>query len=218
MTDILNLTKTFELKLDKAGFTKLPIMQTRLAVDKSGSMNVLYRNGFVRKVIELFLGAAIKFDDNGELEFCFFDESPELKQSIKLNNYQNMKMASAGGGTEYTETLIEMTGVDAVSKVKSFFTSLVSKTNDQPIYLGFITDGEPSDKAKSIEYIKSIENSNVFVQIIVLGTSVNKSLLETYATNKNVAYTIIKDPTEMTTDEFYEIIANQKLLKWVQSL
>lgn len=74
--NILDLKKKFVLNLQKANIN-VPILQARAAIDRSSSMSDLYRNGWVSQVLDLFIGAALKFDDNGELEVGWFGRTFE---------------------------------------------------------------------------------------------------------------------------------------------
>lgn len=222
MSDIvLDLGKKFELNLQKVGFTQVPTMRVRLATDKSGSMDSLFRNGFVEKTIELFMGVASKFDDNAELEYSFFNTSADSMKSVGLSNYKRMGIPSAGGGTNYMPVLNEL--MESGKKATGVFGKLFggagkTSSNEPPVYIGFITDGEPNDLNETLDAIREASSSPNFIQFIVLGNTVNKRILDELAKNPNVSYHIIPNPMSMTVDELYEAIANTKLLDWYKGL
>lgn len=232
--NILDLSKKFELNLQKNGFDKIPVMKTRLAVDRSGSMSSEFSSGWVKKTIDLFLGAALKFDDNQELELTFYNNTPTDVETISLTKY-DLDIPSAFGGTQYTpaiEALIEdLEGGTIVNKIEKpasgFFGKLFGKTetvtetvtipaSDDPIYIGFITDGDPQDRGDFLSLLESIKDKNVFIQFIVLRTDVNREFLGKVGAYKNVDVAQINNPTKMTTDDLYEILANKKLLAWIK--
>lgn len=218
-TQILDLTKKFELNLTKAGFDQISVMRTRLAVDSSSSMDSLYRNGWVKHAIELFLGAAGKFDDNGELEFCFFNTGVKGAQSVDLNNYQKMQIVSAGGGTHYVPPLEEL--VDLNVKKTGIFSRIFGGSapkQEDPVYLGFITDGEPNDRRETLAFLEKMQKTRNFVQFIAIGRGIDESFLKQLGKYDNTSYIVIDDPRRSTDETFYEALANQKLLAWTKSL
>jgi hypothetical protein len=219
---VLDLGKKFELNLTKAGFDKIPLMRTRTAIDKSGSMDDLYSNGFVEKTIELFMGAAAKFDDNGELEYTFFNTSADDMKSIDINSYKNIRIPSAQYGTNYVPALKEL--VDLGSKKSGgIFGSIFGGSNssdkqEPPVYIAFITDGDANDQREAEQFMKDLEGTRNFVQFIILDEDVTLRNIEKLANYKNAAYSVIKNPSKLSVDELYELIANQKLLNWYKSL
>ena len=82
-----------------------------LAMDYSGSMDRLYYNGSVQKVITRLLPIALKFDDNGELESWLFSNGSQKLEPVNANNYSTYVddyMLSSGmtmGGTNYAPVL-----------------------------------------------------------------------------------------------------------------
>jgi hypothetical protein len=214
---VLDLGKKFELNLTKAGFDTVPTMRTRLAVDKSGSMSGLFNSGFVETTIELFMGAAAKFDDNGELEYTFFNTSADSMKTIDINSYKNMRIPSANNGTNYVPALEEL--ADFGGK-KGLFGSIFGGTTKEepPVYIGYITDGDAGDQYEAEEFMKKLEGTRNFVQFIVIGSGVNISKIQRLTQGANAAYDVIPNPSRMSVDELYELIANQKLLNWYKSL
>jgi uncharacterized protein YegL len=218
MSNVLDLSKKFELNLQKVGFTEIPRMRTRMACDMSGSMTGLFRSGFVEKVVEMFMGASAKFDDDGDLEYVFFNSSTSPMKTITLDNYKQLYIPTADGGTRYVPALQELVNdVDVVSSgglLSSIFGKKKVEPSD-PIYIGFITDGEPSDLSASIKLLKELESKNVFIQFIVLGSGVDVSTMSLLTKYSNACYHIIDKPNTLSVDELYQAMANTKLLNWV---
>lgn len=69
---VLDLNKKITLSLEKAGVVEVPKLEVRLAVDESGSMQDEYEAGLVDAIINRFIVAAMKFDDNKSLDVAFF--------------------------------------------------------------------------------------------------------------------------------------------------
>lgn len=108
--NILDLSKKFTLNLEKAGVLIIPTLAARLAVDKSGSMDDEFRDGLVDRTIALFTAAALKFDDDGQLEMGFFNNYMERTPDATERdggNYLKRVRQSAGGGTSYAPIIVE---------------------------------------------------------------------------------------------------------------
>ena len=108
--NILDLSKKFTLNLEKAGVLIIPTLAARLAVDKSGSMDDEFRDGLVDRTIALFTAAALKFDDDGQLEMGFFNNYMERTPDATerdAGNYLKRVRQSAGGGTSYAPIIVE---------------------------------------------------------------------------------------------------------------
>lgn len=126
---ILDLEKDFELNLQKANILEVPTLRTRFAGDKSGSMRHLFNAGFVQRLVDLFIPAALKFDDDGNLEVAFFnnyiDTDLEDATAADAGTYMKTKGAKvyADGGTafhpiiEWTKEEDEREGAAAVATV-----------------------------------------------------------------------------------------------------
>lgn len=222
---ILDLTKKLELNLNKAGFTKLPTMAVKMAIDKSGSMDEEYEAGFVSKAIELFMAAGAKFDDNGQLEYTFFNSTADAVQATDVSSYESIRLPRANGGTNYLPALqILLEDAPAKTTKGGFFSRLFGKpeqTATNPVqsnltYIAFLTDGDASDSRSTVDFIKNLDD-NVFVQFIALGTQLNLQTLETLGSRPNTASFTIPNPRNLTADELYSKIANDRLLAWVNS-
>lgn len=71
--ELINLTKKVEVVMD---LRKIPNVKAQvcLAIDYSGSMGTLYRNGTVQKTVNRLSAVAVKFDDNQELDVLVFHD------------------------------------------------------------------------------------------------------------------------------------------------
>ena len=241
-TPLLDLNKTFELNLDKAGISKtqIPTMEVRLAIDKSGSMDDEFRNGFVDKTVNLFLGVAMSFDDNGSVEVGFFNnsfhEAPEALPS-DIGRYLAKSGQRADGGTEFSDIIrafeTERGGVvaQATQAAKGFLGKLFGSKSSTTApaangagcavpgmraYAAIITDGENSDK-REFEAEMARTNGEVFYQFICIGTGAPTSYLERVAAAyPHVSVIQFRDPNRVTEDAFYQEIVNPKLVEWIK--
>lgn len=83
---MLDLNKALELNLQKAQIFTPIKMSVKLAVDKSGSMDDEFRCGWVQDTIDLFLAAAMKFDDDGKMEIGFFNTEFKRTRDVTIDD------------------------------------------------------------------------------------------------------------------------------------
>lgn len=228
MSIALNLKKSFELNLAKAGILNVPVLQARAAIDKSGSMEDEFRNGWVDRTVDLFIGAALKFDDNGELDMGFFNnvfvETPTADAN-DVGRYMKTKGKGqvAFGGTSFApiiEAYEPMTQTKPKKKA-GFFGGLFGKkeTPAEPVvtraYSGIITDGVNDDRHALERQLTSCDG-NTFYQFIGIGQGVDSAYLTKLAARfKHVGFVLIENPDAMTTDSFYEAMCNPKFAAWI---
>lgn len=225
MTDILDLTKKLELNLAKAQIFDIPKMDTKLAVDKSGSMSDEFACGWVDKTIDLFIAAALKFDDNGRLEMGFFNTSFEsTPDGVKDNagGYTRAYGIRADGGTCYSPAIQALANKPSVvSQAKGFLGKLFGGKEEaapvKPAYIGFITDGDPQDFLEFERSLDQMDKRN-YVQLIAIGNQVNVGRLRLAAERPNVGFIHISNPHKTTDDQFYELMCNDELKAWIASL
>jgi hypothetical protein len=207
---LLDLTKTLELNLVKADILVVPKMAVKLAVDISGSMDDELCSGWVQDTVDLFLAAAMKFDDDGNMEIGFFNTSfkkyPDMTEA-DAGTYIKAQGIRAGGGTAFAGAIKELKGSN-----KGGFFSFGKKPT--PVYLAMITDGENNDKADFQKQLASLDNT--FVQIVGIGNGVDKEYLDRVAaTYDNVSVIYLPNPKAVTPDSFYEALLNKELKAFI---
>ena len=242
--NILDLSKKFTLNLEKSGVLVIPTLAARLAVDKSGSMDDEFRDGLVDRTIALFSAAALKFDDDGQLEMGFFNNYMERTPDATAKdngNYLRRVRQSAGGGTSYAPIIVEfeskrVTPADAaapapVPEKKGFFSSIFGKKEEVAApaesgpkagecavraYVGVITDGDANDN-RQFEAVLAKTSGDTFFQFIAIGTGVRTEYLTAIAAKyPHVAFMHLPDPKNTTDDQFYEKLCNEKLASWIK--
>ena len=234
---LLDLNKKFELNLEKAGITqdKIPTLEVICYVDKSGSMDHLYRSGFVNTAVNLFLPLALKFDDNGQIEMGFFDTNADVAPfatAADVGNYMARAKVRAGGGTNFAPIIraIETQRADAtVQTVKKpaggLLGRLFGKTEEVQVavpaqtqyrkYAAIQTDGDCFDESDFHREMAKT-SGNTFYQFIALGTEVDAGKLQRLADQyPHVAFFVIEDPANISSDEFYQKIVNEKFTAWM---
>ncbi|MDY6804916.1 MAG: TerD family protein [Cyanobacteriota bacterium] len=82
------LKKKVDLSLEKKNLTTVKA-RVGIAVDISGSMDIVYKNGTLQKVLERLLAVAIRLDDNGKLDVWVFNEICQRLPAVTEENYED---------------------------------------------------------------------------------------------------------------------------------
>jgi uncharacterized protein with von Willebrand factor type A (vWA) domain len=202
---MLDLTKSLELNLVKANIFTPITMAVKLAVDKSGSMDDEFRCGWVQDTLDLFLAAAMKFDDDGKMEIGFFNTSFKRERDMveaDAGTYIRREGITAGGGTNFADAIKALKGSN-----KGGFFGFGKKAT--PTYLALITDGENNDKREFEAQLDSLENT--FVQIVAIGNGCNKRYLDMIGDKYDTVEVLyIPNPKAVDQNRFYELLLNEE--------
>ncbi len=218
MTIQIDLVKKFELNLQKAGLVDLPVLEVRLALDHSGSMMDEYRDGLVDRFIELFIPAAMKFDDNQSLDVGFFHsgwvEAPSALPADAGNYLATKKPNVDWGGTNYAQ-IIENTETKLSSG--GFFSKFSGGTSKYRGYTAIITDGDSNDHSL-FERRLDATSGDTFFEFIAIGTDIRPEYLTGVCQRyPHTNFSHIRDPKNTTDDQFYEFLCNQKFVTWAKA-
>lgn len=161
---VINLKKNDEkitISLSKKNVSNLTA-EVKLILDRSGSMNRMYNDGTVQRVLEKLASLAFRFDDNGRMESLFFNSSfkemPDVTTSNlfsygKDNDFKNM----ACGGTNYAPPIKEI-----VRQAKNGEFTF-------PAFVIFITDGSCFDEEATRAAIREASNYDIYFQFVGIG-------------------------------------------------
>lgn len=202
---MLDLTKALELNLEKAQIFTPITMAVKLAVDKSGSMDDEFRCGWVQDTLDLFLAAAMKFDDDGKMEIGFFNTSFKRTPDMTVadaHTYIRKHGISAGGGTNFADAIKGLKGSN-----KGGFFGFGKKPT--PTYLALITDGDNNDRYEFEAQLDALENT--FVQIVAIGHGCNTRYLDAIAAKYDTVEVLyIPNPKAVDQNKFYELLLNEE--------
>lgn len=185
---VISLSKKFNVDL---GDTKAKVV---VALDYSGSMSSLYRNGTVQNTLNRLIPLGLNFDDDNSIEVLLFQDDFIYMEPINIDNYENYvndiiyESKYSMGGTHYFQVLNAIINgergkcfvknktrgvfgfMKGSSKIEETFVGpIVNK--DIPTFVLFITDGDNSDKNSTDVLMKQASNKNVFIQFIGIGSS-----------------------------------------------
>lgn len=226
------------LDLEKAGVLEIPTMEVRLAMDFSTSMMEEYANGYVSNTIDLFLGAAMAFDDNETLDVGFFNTdftTTEQATAKDVGRYlDRVRRTVPGGGTNYAPIIRGFETRQGAQKIPEAVSKpvgilgrlfgaskkLLDVVNDGGVspykaYVGIITDGDNMDRSDFESALRDT-SGDTFFQFFAIGDQVRLDYLTRVAAQyPHVAFAHIQDPHKQTAGSFYELIANPKLAAWI---
>ena len=160
----VNLRKSEVVRLTKD--TPLEDLKSRVALvlDCSGSMSDMFSDGRIQEVIERLLPLALKFDDNGELDFWLFSDDSKRMDGITIDNFYGLVNKILDdvpfSGTSYAPVMEDVLN-----------TYVVDDPADIPNYVIFITDGDNWDRGDAERVITKGSNYPVFWQFVGIGDS-----------------------------------------------
>jgi len=169
-TKMLSLVKTAGVNLEKKGLAE-HTARVALVLDISASMTMLYRRGAVQRLAERVLALGLRFDDDGEVDVFLFGE----------NVYQPERGLTLDGYGDYIARLLQEHKLEydtrygsAVAEVRRhYFGEAGSRSQPRPdavpVYVMFITDGEPSDKTEVTRQVRAASYEPVFWQFMGVG-------------------------------------------------
>lgn len=204
----INLVKEREQKV-KISLEKKTTEQIKakinLAIDVSGSMGFLFRNGKVQEIVERIFPIASAFDDNQELDVWLFENGYRRLPSVTINNfagYVSKEIISknyVGGGTSYAPFLSDIFKTDKNSKI--------------PVFNIIITDGDTNDETKSEDVIRKASEYPLFFQFVGIGSEEFSFLqkLDNLDGRKvdNANFFKLNDITAIPDSELYDRLLNE---------
>jgi hypothetical protein len=216
--DVLDLSKAFELNLVKAGLPANLKMQTRLGIDRSPSMEEEFECGWVAKTVDIFLAAALKFDDDGSLTVGAFDKGFKGMPDATIEDagvyVRRNRLSANGNGTRYAPVIKNMAHVQK----PGFMSRLFGGSGGVPVYLGLITDGDCQDRAEFVKALEAVDRTKSFIHIFGIGNQVAVGYMRDIASQfENVAFDHLPDPHKATADSFYELMCGSKFADWVKT-
>lgn len=168
---LLDLSKKAAISLQKYGLEEHRA-KVALCLDISISMSNLYQSGLVQSFVEKILALGCRLDDDGAIDIFLFGaegHQPDPVTYKDFNGYVNriIRLHPLEPDTRYS-TAIEM--------VRTHYTNYKYERSeplqsDIPVYVMFLTDGQPSDKSASTRALKNASFEPIFWQFMGVGNS-----------------------------------------------
>lgn len=187
-----------------------------VAMDISGSMNLLFKNGCVQNTLTRLLPIALRFDDDGMLEVYVFNRAATKMPAMNIKNYENyvndvliQNGYGPNGGTNYAP---------AIGKVVADYRNNGSQ---YPAFGIFITDGENDDYRETDMEVRKSSLYRIFFQFVGIGNENFKYLkrLDNLTGRKvdNTAFCRISDLNKLTDEELFKKLLEQ-YPQWLRAM
>lgn len=210
---LVDLTKKAAVSLEKKGLGEHRA-KVALCLDISISMRELYQRGIIQEFVERILALGCRLDDDGSIDIFLFGEEGHQPDPITIkdfNGYINriLRLHPLEPDTRYAK---------AIELVREFYTPYKYERSeplslDMPVYVMFLTDGQPSDKAQATKAIKNASFEPIFWQFMGVGSS-NFSYLEKlddlsdrYVDNAD--FFSVSDLKHINDEQLYEKLMNE---------
>ncbi len=175
---LLSLVKTAGVSLEKRGLGE-HTARVALVLDISGSMAGLYRAGAVQRLAERVLALGLRFDDDGVVDVFLFGKEVHRPEGLRLEGHQQY---IADLTRQYPLEYDTRYGVAMAAVRQAYFGDSRERVEPQPaqvpVYVMFLTDGAPSDKAVATRQIRSASYEPVFWQFMGIGPERQFSYLQ----------------------------------------
>ncbi|MDJ1183826.1 VWA domain-containing protein [Roseofilum casamattae] len=170
---LFDLVKKADISLAKANLTDHQA-RVALCLDVSGSMYSLYQSGKIQRLAEKILALGCRFDDDEAIKiFLFAGDSRDMGE-MTVDNFRNFigqahKQYKGAGGTKYGAALQAIRRAYFPDGYAGQRQSPV--TASQPVYVMFVTDGQPFDKPESERQLQWSSYEPIFWQFMAIGKS-----------------------------------------------
>ena len=231
---VVSLSKTV-VDLSKKSGVDLGDTKARvvLALDYSGSMSKLYREGIVQETLNRLVPLGLTFDDNGSIDVYLFENEYRKFDELTINNYSDYikqvidKSDYNMGGTNYSKVLNAIIFGNKKAKKRGLFGFGKKKTSEEPLvndeqptFIIFITDGDNFDKQETNDVIRKSSKENVFIQFIGIGNEKFEYLKELDNLDgrerDNTGFVKLKKLENVSDDELYNSVLEQ-FASWLKN-
>lgn len=130
-------------------------------------MRPLYKDGTVQNTLERICPVALRFDDDGEMQFYLFDTVYQELDPVSLKNLdgytENVILKKMGkyGQTRYAPAMNTILHRYAEKEPSPILTFVI-----------FITDGDNSDKSASKQSLIAAPEHNIFWKFVGIGKEI----------------------------------------------
>ncbi|SEO41610.1 VWA domain-containing protein [Trujillonella endophytica] len=175
---MLSLVKTAGVSLQKRGLAE-HTARVALVLDISGSMSGLFRSGAVQRLCERVLALGLRFDDDGVVDVFLFGKEVHQPEGLRLEGHQQyIADLTRRHKLEYDTRY----GAAMSAVRRHYFGTSQERTEplpaQVPVYVMFLTDGAPSDKAVATKQIRAASYEPVFWQFMGIGSPKQFSYLQ----------------------------------------
>lgn len=210
--------KKAKLYLKKAGYADGVEAKVCIVIDGSSSMTSMYSNGTVQSLVDRALVIGHIFDDDGAIDvFDFADgnNNRQLPQATQddFGSYMDNKHM-LGGATSYYPVLKRVDDFYYKTESKRAFFGFGKKTevaasgrdglsDDYPVYVLFITDGETLTANSDYDGISALlsKRSDTHIHFVGIGNQQFNFIRTIANENDNATFSAVSGFNNLTEDE-----------------
>lgn len=217
---MINFEKQLEkvsLVLEKRNINNI-LCQVKLIIDKSGSMDYLYRNHTVQKVVERILAISMRVDKDGTVDVWAFNNDSKKVKSVTKDNIENyvdneITHKIPFGGTSYAPPMEDVISDYKPSKGLFGFGSKKAETT----FVVFVTDGDADDNYKAEKLLSSSQEYDIYWQFVGIGNGTSfKFLNEMGDKYPNCGFIPIRDIENISDEDLYSGLINDEFAEWIR--
>lgn len=222
--DLSKKKEAVGIVLTKRNLINPPSCEVGVAIDISGSMQHEYSSGTVQEIVERILALALRFDQDGKLDFWTFANGKDYIGTVsedQIENYVQRKvlnnpLVTKWGGTDYSPVLSDIYN-KYFGSGKGFMSIFgKGKKTTSPVIIFFITDGENSDRSEFEKLLKDFRSQNVYIQIIGIGRASLHYVKKIAEQEPNVGFDQIFDVSSLSDEQMIEKMIPQEFADWVK--
>lgn len=162
--ELVNLAKKAQFNLSKHDLEG-HAAKVALCLDHSGSMRAAYASGQMQALAERVLALGTQLDDDGSIDVFFFGTEAWHAGELTLDDYRGgVDRLRAGrhlGLTDYA---------GAIRAVREHYgLTAPGATADVPVYVLFLTDGDPTSRTRATDELRDASGSPVFWKFLSIG-------------------------------------------------
>lgn len=228
------LRETIKINLSKAGFDSDNICaKVCFVLDESYSMQGMYKDGSVQKVLDKLLAISFFLDDDGDIDIFAFNTSGRMLPQADQDNHGEYKFKPNYGGTAYADVMEKVEDFYYGGSVKKagFIGRMFGKkdvvseakgradTDDKhPVYVFFLTDGETGDHSTDIRALSelSAKHSDMFIQYLTIGDSRFGAIEEIVSNNPTNTSIVHVGDLDSGGDALLEKLITEQVRKVIQ--
>jgi hypothetical protein len=205
------------------GVKDAPTMRVAVALDVSASMSSIIRSGALQAAFNQLMGVAVKFDDNGELDVFKFDHNCEYVGTSKPKKgdydvFVSKRGIRPAGGTNYAPIVDEAMKFFFAPQKKGGFLGMggTTVTDNSPVLMLIVTDGEPSDARKTEVAMRNAENQPIYFHMVgVGGTRSSFRTIAHLADELDNVGEVYLPKLDMSDEDIYEQLICDELIEFV---
>jgi len=149
-----------------------------IVIDRSGSMDELYRTGQVQMAADRTLALAAEFDDDGQVDVLAFHNRSFDCGKMDMRNHASfirdqIENKIGAAGTSYAPVMKVILDRYGNPKASGGFLGMGASSGKAklPTYVLFLTDGDNDDHAAAEALVRQSRGHAIFWQFVGLGTA-----------------------------------------------